>query len=305
MSALTDSLGRRKRISPYSTGKRVIPTERALLMMEKLHRHGPLSTPFLVEFAGQKFSSRNRTLERLTDLFNEDNTPHQGRYLDRPHQQFATLDARYHDLMYDVLPPAVEALKDTERFFLNTPETSSLKWKHDAFCAAITASVDLAAAQHPEQYEYIFHDEIVSRIGKFEFPIGSYLLRPDRAFGIRYKPSGQARIFLIEADCATEPLTGPAKRKTQERTLAHYKTFIQDREYHRYFPHGTRLMLLYVFSSKNRMHNVMQMAGNNTYVLFQSWSAFSKYFIPPKPRHDLFTHGWLRAGNSEFFISMI
>ena len=139
-------------------------------MMEKLHRHGPLSTPFLVEFAGQKFSSRNRTLERLTDLFNEDNTPHQGRYLDRPHQQFATLDARYHDLMYDVLPPAVDALKDTERFFWNTPETSSLKWKHDAFCAAITASVDLAVAKQPEQYDYIFHDEIVTRIGKFEFP---------------------------------------------------------------------------------------------------------------------------------------
>ena len=302
---LTDSLGRRKRTTPHSTGRRVIPTPRHLLMMEKLHRHGPLPSSFLVEYASRAYKSPKNSLEALTHLFNEDNTFHGRRYLDRPWQQFQTFDARYQELMYDVLPVAHLALEDAGRLFQNTPVTSTLSWKHDAFCSATTASIELAILNEPEKYEYIFHDEIVSRIGHVVFPMGDTTLRPDRAFGIKYKATGGVRLFLIEADCATEPDVSKAKRKTHTRALEHYKAFIGEGEYKKYFGQGTRLMLLYLFSSKRKMENVIEMAGNNTYILFQSWPTFARHFIPPKPRHDLFTGSYFRAGHPPFFINQV
>ena len=100
MERTHDRLGRRYRASPVSTGKCIRPSDRDLLLFEKLHRHGPLSTPYLVAYSRLLRKSVTRAKDRLTDLFNEDDTPHNGTYLDRPWQQFETLDARQNDLVY-------------------------------------------------------------------------------------------------------------------------------------------------------------------------------------------------------------
>ncbi len=83
-----DTLGRRRRLHPRSTGKRVSLQERDWLWLRKLHEHGPLPSSFLLAFAEDSHRSEKRAKERLTDLFNEDNTPHGGPYLARPPQQF-------------------------------------------------------------------------------------------------------------------------------------------------------------------------------------------------------------------------
>jgi hypothetical protein len=106
-----DAIGRRHREQPYACGKRIAPTERDVLWFDKLHRHGPLSTPYLLAYSRLVRRSDTRARDRLTDLFNEDETPHGGTYLSRPWQQFETLDARYHDLVYDLTPRSVELLK--------------------------------------------------------------------------------------------------------------------------------------------------------------------------------------------------
>ena len=84
---------------------------RDLLWFQKLHEHGPLSSSYLHAFSKHLARNEKRSRDRLTDLFNEGNTPHDGAYLTRPWQQFQTLDARYQDLVYDVAAPAAQALK--------------------------------------------------------------------------------------------------------------------------------------------------------------------------------------------------
>jgi hypothetical protein len=98
----TDTLGRRSRLIAQSTGKRVTPKERDLLWFQKLREHGPLPSSFLLDYAKNSHRSEKRAKERLTDLFNEDNTPHGGPYLSRPPQQFRTIDSRYNQLVYDL-----------------------------------------------------------------------------------------------------------------------------------------------------------------------------------------------------------
>ena len=107
-----DTLGRRKRLSPSPTGKRVSPTNRDLRWFAALAEHGPLPSSFLLAFGGNDHHSEKRARERLTDLFHESNTPHGGAYLTRPLQQFRTIDSRYNQLVYDLAPASVAALKN-------------------------------------------------------------------------------------------------------------------------------------------------------------------------------------------------
>lgn len=64
-----DRIGRRYRTHPASTGKRVTLTDRDLLLFEKIHRHGPLSTPYLVAYSSLLRKNPKRAKDRLTDLF--------------------------------------------------------------------------------------------------------------------------------------------------------------------------------------------------------------------------------------------
>ena len=54
------SLGRRSRLHPQSTGKRITLTERDLLWFEKIHEHGPLPSSFLLEYSKQTHRSAKR-----------------------------------------------------------------------------------------------------------------------------------------------------------------------------------------------------------------------------------------------------
>jgi hypothetical protein len=309
MRVLRDSIGRRKRWTPIATRARYRPTERGIIMMEKLHRHGALPSSFLHAYCVlEGYRNRGRTLDNLTNLYNESQTPHGGRYLDRPFQQAATFDARYQEIMYEIAAPGLEALAERGLYHKYAPVPSNNHWIHDAFCSAFTASIELAVLAEPERYEYIFHDEIVERLGgHFLFEVAGEELEPDRSFGIRYKPSGGARIFLLEADRGTETNTTKSKkpRKTQDKSIRLYNTFIGQGAYQKYFPQGTRLMLIRIFSSPPKMEHVRDMTGNCTFTLFQSWPTFTRFFKPPLPKLDFFTGPYLRAGHPAFFINHV
>ncbi|NND50370.1 MAG: hypothetical protein HKN60_08980, partial [Rhizobiales bacterium] len=109
---LTDTLNRRRRDRRQPTGKKITPQERDLVWFRKLHEHGPLSSSYLHAFTKDLRRSEKRARDRLTDLFHEDRTPHGGAYLDRPWQQFRSFEARYQDLVFDLAPPAIAALKE-------------------------------------------------------------------------------------------------------------------------------------------------------------------------------------------------
>ena len=64
MDGNTDRLGRRNRIAPQSTGKRLTPQERDLLWFSKLAEHGPLPSSFLLAYAHDTHRSEKRAREK-------------------------------------------------------------------------------------------------------------------------------------------------------------------------------------------------------------------------------------------------
>ena len=83
-----------------------------MLTFEVLHRHGPLPSTFIHQFTKHVRRSEGRTKERLGHLYHEDNTPHGGPYLDRPWQQWQTMNPRYQPAMSEVTPYAEQVLKE-------------------------------------------------------------------------------------------------------------------------------------------------------------------------------------------------
>lgn len=109
--ACHDSIGRQLQNKRSPTGKHKKPNDRSLVWFDKLHRHGPLPSSYLHAYT--EHLCRNAAWARwvLADLFHEDGV-HGEPYLDRPWQQFDTMDARYHDLVYDLTDAGRDALAD-------------------------------------------------------------------------------------------------------------------------------------------------------------------------------------------------
>jgi hypothetical protein len=157
-----DNLSRRKRLSPISTGKRVTPQDRDLLWFAKLAEHGPLPSAFLLQYTKDIRRSEKRARERLTDLFNEDNTPDGGPYLTRPPQQFRTLDSRYNQLVYDLTPASRKALHKAG-LSIGAASAPSGPWLHRFMVSCITASIELATLDEPD-ISYIPQSAILARV---------------------------------------------------------------------------------------------------------------------------------------------
>ena len=59
-----DATGRRRRIQPISTGKRVTPQECDLLWFRKIQEHGPLPSSYLLAYAEGIRKNAKRATER-------------------------------------------------------------------------------------------------------------------------------------------------------------------------------------------------------------------------------------------------
>ena len=304
-----DTLGRRKdRLAPVSTGRRVYPTARDLLWFEKLHRHGPLPSSYLAAYAPG--TAENTIVKRLTHLSSEDNTPHGGRYLTRPAQQFATLDARCQQLVYDVSPRAVTALREAGRYRGTAPRTSGRCWKHDHMVACVCASIELATLREPDRYGYIFHDEVVARLGRAFFHVDGIKVTPDRWGGIRYLTRGGVILFALEADCATEPHHSRAKRKTLARNVSRYEAWITQGQYKKDLGTSGGIVVLNVTVNEQRMRNMIAAAegvlagGKAPYLLYARVPGFGPVYKPPRPLFQLFTRAYARPGLSDLCLRM-
>lgn len=300
-----DTLGRRPRDKRVPTGETVLIQPRDLMWFEMLHRHGALPFPYLHEFTKGSERFLIGASRRTKVLF------HEG-YLTRPYQQFVTLNARYQTLVYDLSPKGEQLLKGAGTWRELAPRTASTHWAHDFMLACITASIHIATLG--TEYRFIFEDEILARAGaeKREFDVGyttasgkTFLLRPDRFFGIEY-PTGDTRLFVVEADRGTETQMSDQGRKTIERNAEQYKRFIGGHLYKDVFKTRAGMLVLHVTTSEQRMRNMMavtdRVIGPNTYSLFTYLPQFSRYFKPPKVLNHLFTDPLLRVGKDAFSI---
>lgn len=311
-----DSLNRRSRFRRTSTGKRISPQPRDLLWFQRLHEHGPLSSTFLHEFSKQIARSEKRAKDRLTDLFNEDSTYHGGPYLDRPPQQFRTLDARYQPLVYDLAPAAERALKEAGLWSDYATRVAG-PWWHRSMMSAITASIELATLDN-RQVNFIPQHTILERAQtrlrypvtfaepKTGKPVTSDLI-PDALFGLEYVANGTKsyRFFLLEADRATEPT-----RASQFNRKSHLKSFLQYREYvgrglyREHLKLTAPLLVLNVSTSEQVIGRMMKLLGELapdgcTYQLFQT--------LPHNAGQQglsfLFSGSWHRQGSAAIRIT--
>jgi hypothetical protein len=92
-------------------------------ILEPIHLHGPLPTPFIVEFAKLYRKSERNIMDRLGWFFCEDNITHKGRtvgpVIDRPSQQFPkppVIPDRKQTIIHALNDRGVAILKEEGRY---------------------------------------------------------------------------------------------------------------------------------------------------------------------------------------------
>lgn len=317
-----DASGRRTRLQPISTGKRVTLQERDWLWLRMLHEHGPLASSFLLAFAAGLGASQKRARERLTDLFNEDNTAHDGPYLARPPQQFHTLDSRYNQIVYDLSAAGKRALEE-RGLRQSEPRASAGPWVHRFMVSSITASIHLAANANTH-LTYIPQADILTRArAELSYPVEvvdpatgyrlTKALKADALFGLQYEtPAGSRfRFYVVEADRSTEPFTSKNfNRKSVLRSFLQYREYIGAGRYKVHLALTAPLLVLTVCNDPKRSERICrliadQVPGGNAYMLFQTWPDFSAPFRPPAPNPALLHGNWARAGRPPFRIDRV
>lgn len=315
-----DSLGRRKRITPQSTGKRISLQKRDWLWLKKIQEHGPLPSSFLLDYCRDTHSSEKRAQDRLTDLFNENNNEDRGVYLTRPPKQFHTIDSRYNQVVYDLTKASRRALAREHPHAVQGNGNAG-PWIHKFMVACITSSIDLAC-QKRSDLSFIPSSKILARAqSELRYPVSfkepssgrvvTKDLIPDALFGLEYASDegSRYRFFVVEADRSTEPASSKSfNRKSLLRNLLQYQAYVEGRLYKEHLNLSAPLVVLNVANSEKRMEQMMRTTASvfpngNSYMLFQHWDDFGEVFRPPEPNSKLLENVWKRVGLSVLDIS--
>tara|TARA_R110002073_G_scaffold257592_1_gene420382 strand:+ start:1314 stop:2279 length:966 start_codon:yes stop_codon:yes gene_type:complete len=315
-----DALGRRKRLSPTSTGKSISLQPADLLWFQKLYEHGPLPSSFLLAYSQNQRLSQKRAKERLTDLFNEETTKHGGRYLERPPQQFRTIDSRYNQLVYDLGKPAIKALRETGEM-PSMQRAAAGPWVHRFMVACVTASIELATIKRDDVSFIAGHRVLARAETELRYPVSitdpktdTTIIKdliPDALFGLEYytEEGSRFRFFLVECDRGTEPATTKNfNRKSWLRSLRQYAEYIGRGRYREHLKLTSPLLVLNVVPDETRLEQLLAVtekdagSGGNPYQLFQTIEGFGSFFRPPSPITDLLERPWQRVEREEFRI---
>jgi len=266
-------------------------TNREVLWLRHIERHGPQSSRYLHELTKDTHRCKDTALRQMQKL-------RAGGFLDLPRQQRATEHANFNAFIYDLTPKAQEYLFDN-----NAAEPVVRPhghWIHGYMTSCITSSIDVMAAR--DNVRYIPAHEILAIKGvKLEIPIDGQKLIPDQLFALNY--SGSFRVFALEADRGTEPKTTTAKRKSYEKSIDLYRKLIERQIYKSHYGLKAPLLVLWVFSSCSNEARFLAMLENlplNTrqHFLTRSIDGFHGMFKPPELLGSLYTGHWNRFGGN-------
>lgn len=191
--------------------RRLVLGEADYALFRAIERHGPLPSRYLYEFTRHLREDWTHLQNRLTEFYNGDVG---GSLLMRPPQQFASFNARYQHLVYDLTPRARMLLAERQTSLAPAIRRTD-PFIHRLMSACVGASFALTAPLHA--LRYIGFDEILSRPGAiraskasnpFALPIGlagQSAIVPDILFGLKYPGSG-FRFFAVECDRNTESI---------------------------------------------------------------------------------------------------
>jgi hypothetical protein len=160
-----DSLGRRLRDIALSTGKHITCEDADLIWFEAIHRLGHQTSAALYELTKHIRRDKQRALHRMRDLRHEEDSDYGGPTLLYPLQQERARRPDRNLNVYGVTKHAIEALKVSGRYREHAPTTNHNEWKHDFMGACVATSLYFGVREHPDRYEFIFEDQIVSRLG--------------------------------------------------------------------------------------------------------------------------------------------
>jgi hypothetical protein len=210
----TDALARRLRFAPPNPiARRLVLTDADYLLFEAINRHGPLPTHYLYEFTKHLRRDFSQLQNRLTNFYN--GTLQQAPYLIRPPRQFASFQARYQPLVYDLAPPAKIALAERGTLARYSPRRID-PFLHQLMGACVAASLELAASSKGLRYiprEEILNHPKCGRAREAKNPMAIPFLGiaerrslvPDDLFGLEYSGAG-FRFFAVEIDRNTESI---------------------------------------------------------------------------------------------------
>ena len=206
----TDALHRRLRYAPPAPKvRRLVLTAADYEIFRALARHGPLPSNYLYEFTRHVRRDRSHLQNRLTEFYNGDD---RGPLLLRPPQQFATFEARYQHLVYDLAPRVAHLIAEHDGVVVRRADP----FVHRLMAACIGASIELSAAGAGLSFipfpEILANPKRLPRARGVREPLALPLtgssrqaLIPDAVFGLEYPGTG-FRFFALEADRNTQSI---------------------------------------------------------------------------------------------------
>lgn len=303
-----DALNRRRRFAGRQpTGKRIILGERDFAYFAALERHGPLPATYLYALTRHLARNHKGHQLRLTELYNEDNTPHRSFYLERPEQQYASINARYQPMIYELTEQGQKALRDKSipRQMWQAPNGPYL---HRFMTACITAAIELTCRElgfkYLSQSDIFTHRKAPASLSNMNHPLalacGDGVIVPDQVFGIDY--GGKYRFFALEADRKTETIVSTrAMAKSFANKLTRYAHVLENQTYRDAWGIPTLSILTVTVSDAHIRSMIAQVESNITSdntasrYLFKSKPQFGKYWSVPDIMTDLVADPWERV----------
>jgi hypothetical protein len=330
LKVLRDSRDRRKRHrGRQPTGKRVKFKKDADIpgILAPLLRHGMLPSHYLYEFnrlLGGRVN-RNELQKRLCDFYNEDNTSHRGPYLNRPADQFPPGEIQLQSIVYTLDHAGYRALGGKRHLYASRADAGW--YEHQLMTACITASLELATLKHGtifgSQEEIFRHKECPPATLEMERPIELQLgertefdkktgqpkkvkttIIPDQLFRIKYPSKNTVKIFVLEADRATEDL------ETVFEKIRRW-VFVLKNEVHKTQWGAPSLLVMIYTTDEHRMRRFMGFAkayvGKETWLLkhllFQFDEQFEQDWHVPTILYDVYEKPYYLADGKTFDIT--
>lgn len=229
------------RTSPPHIRLDVRPTARELRWFAHIDRHGPQSSEFLFELTRDTHRCRDTSLRRLQAL-------REAGYLHLPPQQRQIAKADFNPYVYDLTKLGWAVLATHHELERQCRPTGH--WWHGYWVSAVTSAIEITTRR--AGLTYIPAARILAINGvELGIPLGRTKLIPDQLFAVQY-PDG-FRTFALEVDRGTEPLRSSASRKSLERSVAQYRSVLDDHIYQSHYGLKSKLTVLWLFNSAMRM----------------------------------------------------
>lgn len=299
-----------------STGKRIELTPRDLEIFKLLARYRYLRSTYIHAFVG---GNRTKLIERLGNLY------HEGGYLDRPKQQWETINARYLPVAYELGEAAKHVLAE-HGFDSPRRDNGGRQYRHEIMVCETVASIELRARAMPGvrfiPWEEIlaspkmpattrmserpnavairasYHDPRTKSSSEFD---GT--LVPDAIFGLEYDNAGQKsfRFFALEADRNSEPaMRREVYQSSYARKVAQYAEVVGQAIYRARWG-LPNLLVLTVTTNERHMRSLLELVAQRVpddgrgQFLFRTMPDISSGKCSTNIR-DFLSMPWQRAG---------